>query len=94
MQQVFHQYFNEVENKLFVEFDNIQPSGHKISTDQMVAPRLIIYTDKLYVPYPDALQTFKKYNILMDIINESQIEEIAKRLIRKKKSKCLIIFVE
>lgn len=50
------------------------PEGSDINSDQMLfAPKIIIYTNKLCVPYVEALQAFKIYNHLIEIIDESEM---------------------
>lgn len=52
----------------------IEPTGHDIATNQMTfAPRLILYTNKLTIPFNEIVATFDQVNILVEVVQESKM---------------------
>lgn len=76
LSQNIPEMFKAIEEGLFVEIGNTQPKGHKINTSQMtIAPRLILYTNKLCVPIEVVMEVFSKVNTLIDVVDESEIHK-------------------
>lgn len=47
------------------------PDGNEINTDQMISsPKILIYTNKLCVPYSDVLSIFQNHGHLIEIFDE------------------------
>jgi len=67
--------FNEMDTGIFIGFDNkLQPTGHAINTTQMAfAPKIILYTNKIHAPYRSIIEAFSSANILVEVINESEM---------------------
>src|SRR5205823_6400084 len=69
--------FSQLDSGLFIEIGNtIKPTGQSINTTQMTyAPRVILYTNKSYVSATQIMQAFSTANILIDIIDESEMHK-------------------
>lgn len=67
--------FNELDAGIYIGSDNkLKRSGHPIDTTKMTfAPKIIIYTNKIHMPIQLILDTFSSQNILIEIINESEM---------------------
>lgn len=47
------------------------PDGNEINTNQMIySPKILIYTNKLCVPYSDVLRIFQRYGHLIELFDE------------------------
>jgi len=69
--------FEKLDGAVHVIIDNVlHPTGQEISSSQMAyAPRIILYTNKLVIPYGETVQVFNKGNMLIDLIDESKIHQ-------------------
>ena len=56
--------------------NTLNPRGHEIDTNQMTfAPRIILYTNKLFVPIEHVILAFSKVNVLIDVVDESEMHK-------------------
>lgn len=67
--------FDRLDKGLFVGFGNaMAPRGHAINTMQMTfAPKVILYTDTVHVPYQSIFNVFEHARILVEIISEGEL---------------------
>jgi hypothetical protein len=75
--QFMGKVFSELDSSVYVKMGNsLNPTGHEIDTNQMTfAPRVILYTNKLCVPFEDVIQSFNTVNTLVDIVDESEMHK-------------------
>lgn len=68
-------FFTKLDSGLLVRFDNaVERTGHPINTSQMFfAPKIILYTNGLYIPYEVVINIFSNVNLLVEIRNESKM---------------------
>jgi hypothetical protein len=68
------QTFESMDRELIAEFGSAKPRGHRIDTTQMpFAPRVLLYAGKLGVETATALGIFGRANILIDIVDQSEL---------------------
>jgi hypothetical protein len=67
--------FETLESSVWVGVKTtLKSKGHGINTGQMVnAPKIILYTDCLYLPYHDVLRIFGEKTILVEVIHEGEM---------------------
>jgi len=69
--------FQELDGSVYVEMGNaLKPTGHRINTNQMAyAPRILLYTNKLHTTIEQVVDIFSGVNILIDVVDESEMHE-------------------
>jgi hypothetical protein len=69
--------FQELDGSVYVKMGNtINPRGHEIDTNQMAyAPRIVLYTNKLFVPIEQVINAFSEVNALIDVVEESEMHK-------------------
>ena len=75
--QSMEKIFKELDGSVYVKMGDLKsPRGHDIDTNQMsYAPKVILYTNKLYAPIEYVLQAFNSVNTLIDVVDESEMHK-------------------
>ena len=75
--QSIDQIFRNLDSSIYIKIGNAtKPTGHEIDTDQMIfAPKIILYTSNLFIPIADVIQVFSYENILIDVVDESEMHK-------------------
>ncbi len=69
--------FRELDNGVYVKMgQSSNPRGHEMDTSQMTfAPRVILYTNKLFTPIQQVIQFFDTVNTLIDVVEECEFQK-------------------
>jgi len=68
--------FNKLDASTYIARVNIndERTGHDLDTDKLIStPKIIIYTDNLYLPYTDILAIFRQHGLLVEIVHEKAL---------------------
>ena len=73
--QSLNEIYGAMDSGVYIETGNyIKQTGHNISSVQMLfAPRIIIYTNKLFIPIEKVISTFSSHDFIVDVVNESEM---------------------
>lgn len=67
--------FSQLDKDILIGFGNAKkPKGHPIATPQMTfAPKIILYTNRMHIPFEDVMNVFGAEKIMVEIVDESEL---------------------